>query len=611
MKFYFQKAPEKDYCRARLLSDENDELFYFQVPKDDIRFWLIGFLKMMKIENHREQFQHLLLLIHQLHVYDENSLPPPFYRIMLALLRFLEHPESKLLNRDNCRDAQQYIRRFLKQNQKFNFRALYEGNSYQYGLIINGKTFPYKHIEELGLPCIPQMWWTHLIFELHKQDMANLRETVINYELLREVVSQQSGLSNNLDDNSFTLHSFASFSKALIEFLDQASDFVVLRRKIPDLCTCIVENEYDSFEEQKHYLERILKSEEAPIAKIRRLNRIVQDVEEDAQHDPTGNQPRLTAIVGAISDYYLSQYDLDQAAHFWKLLKKRDRLLHSILSFYRWPRRYAVGAIVFTALASLAIVSDWFPDGTTLTNLIIVSDWIPTGTTLHTILSWLSMGLVLLSFVPAILALVTIIWRFFTRRGLDYIELFLPRLLGAIVVGLSVLLLQDTSWDIGLNLDLFNFVLVCLVAYALSFVYIFIDVHKTLRHIHFLPQQNTNSKNANSMGRSIKVSSKIFLIGSLEAFIAVLFTSVLFSWIVLPLSIKANTSALITLSQINIASTTIILQEYNTEGLILQIKGICSFGFFPELLLVWTGLSLFIGAFVQLIWQDRRITSPL
>src|SRR5690348_70910 len=36
-----------------------------------------------------------------------------------------------------------------------------------------------------------------------------------------------------------------------------------------------------------------------------------------------------------------------------------------------------------------------------------------------------------------------------------------------------------------------------------------------------------------------------------------------------------------------------------------------SFGVFPSLIILWTGISLFIGSFVQLLWQDRRITETI
>ncbi len=36
-----------------------------------------------------------------------------------------------------------------------------------------------------------------------------------------------------------------------------------------------------------------------------------------------------------------------------------------------------------------------------------------------------------------------------------------------------------------------------------------------------------------------------------------------------------------------------------------------SVGFFPFLIILWTGFALFIGSFVQLLWQDQRITASV
>ena len=144
MKFYFQKIPEKNCCTARLLSHENDELFYLQVPKDNVQFWLIGFLKMM--ETHPQQCQCLVRQASQLHECDEDSLPPTFYRVMLALLKFLERPKSEPLDRRE--EAQHVIRQLLKQNNKFNFRAIYKNDGYSYGLMVNGVPYEFSRREE-------------------------------------------------------------------------------------------------------------------------------------------------------------------------------------------------------------------------------------------------------------------------------------------------------------------------------------------------------------------------------------------------------------------------------------------------------------------------------
>jgi hypothetical protein len=43
----------------------------------------------------------------------------------------------------------------------------------------------------------------------------------------------------------------------------------------------------------------------------------------------------------------------------------------------------------------------------------------------------------------------------------------------------------------------------------------------------------------------------------------------------------------------------------------VQFPFLFEYGFFPALVVLWTGLALFIGAFAQLLWQDRHITESI
>jgi hypothetical protein len=48
-------------------------------------------------------------------------------------------------------------------------------------------------------------------------------------------------------------------------------------------------------------------------------------------------------------------------------------------------------------------------------------------------------------------------------------------------------------------------------------------------------------------------------------------------------------------------------------GLVVNtnVGGSLSITYFPGLIALWSGLSLFVGAFVQLMWQEKRITAPV
>ena len=152
--------------------------------------------------------------------------------------------------------------------------------------------------------------------------------------------------------------------------------------------------------------------------------------------------------------------------------------------------------------------------------------------------------------------------RFLTRHGVDYIEL-LPRLFGAIVVGLSVQVLQDTAWQIGLELSWANWIFLCVVVYTLSFLYIYIDIYNTVR---LIPMAQS------PVERTLYASGQIFVISLLEAFLVTLISTTLCAHAVL---------------------------DHNTlsQGATVMLPGVGRLDIFPRLILLWTGLALFIGAF--------------
>ncbi len=165
------------------------------------------------------------------------------------------------------------------------------------------------------------------------------------------------------------------------------------------------------------------------------------------------------------------------------------------------------------------------------------------------------------------------------RKRWLYSQLLLPRLLGAAIVGLLPLLLNDQSWNIGILSSAFNSVFLALLTYTGSFIYVFIEVHSIKRFIK-----------GHSIAQALKESGRIFLIALSETLFIVTVTSSLIFPAVIS-SIKDD----IPYYRFGIYASTPLL----------------SFGFFPSLIILWTGIALFIGSFVQLLWQDQRITESI
>jgi hypothetical protein len=205
-----------------------------------------------------------------------------------------------------------------------------------------------------------------------------------------------------------------------------------------------------------------------------------------------------------------------------------------------------------------------------------------------------------------------ILKRFFTMQGMDYIELLLPRLLGAIVVGLSILSFESTVWEVSLGLNWLNWFLISVVAYSASLLYIYLDVHKTTRLLPLLSENEAGEPQKTKINsptrRSIKTTWTIFFIGLFEAFTASLVVSAILAWGVIADKVSFLNSKVLSLwNEILVISTWI---DPNFGFIVqYQIGHIGRFFFLPKIVLLWTGLTLLIGAFAQLLWQDQQITS--
>ena len=631
MKFYYRKIASENGYEARLLNADNDVLFHLRVWANEIPAWSMGFSQMMVRD--RIRFQTLINSASQLAQCDESTLSLTYFKVMAGLLKSVEHcADGTLAGRKEAISA---VRLMLQNNKKINFLAEQDNGQCKYGVMVNGSLLGYDHKVDSELTCIDRDLWIHSIYTPRKgnalvptgiglprpskkkaffrlpEETSHALATVLdNFDLLGEIVVQQSNESRP-EKAAFTLSSFSNFAKTLVAFLDQSPEFMFMRKpvsfvllkvRIPELCAFIVGNRHDRFEDRKPYLERIFNSDESPDNKNERLLRLAREIKERDKGNPHTDQPRLKLIIGAISEYYLGQYELDRVARFWRILEKRDWLLRGVLSFYRWPWAYLAVALSFMAISGLGVFANLRPPDSHI----------------HMSVSWLTIGLVVVAaLLPALFGLGTLIIRFvrvIRGGGLDYIDLFLPRLLGAIVVGLSVLILQDTSWRIGLAMEWINVALTCFFVYSLSFVYIFVDVHKIHRLSPFPFSDETRTADSirttpsRKATRSINATLKVFSLGLLEALLAVLITSVLLFRSAMT---EADLSRALGVSPLEFQWSAASLREYPQAGLILQFGALCSFGFFPKLIFLWTGLTLFIGAFAQLIWQDRRITSPL
>jgi hypothetical protein len=549
--------------RAILRNDIGKVVFDLCVTADTIPAWLDGFVGWArtvgpgKTDDLRACATHL----DQCRFWPTSKPTPTFWRVAFALAQFFDE-EPMAVDTNGEDGAHGLLTTWLERNFSLSAHTYYEQGrqSYRYWVRVGGKTLlqseqPLDVLSDGRVQgsFVRAEWW---MAALHRESTCTRTEKaqalLEHYDILQQALHRQARIT---PDQSRILHqSLAELAKALISYLDQSDELALLRNHIPDLTVSIVQNPYDSSEAQKLYLDRLLSLPETPEHKRQRLRMLAASLE----HMPS----RLKSVAGPVSAYYLNQYNLNEAAYFWKPLADQHRLLKLILMLYQQPGRFALAALFYFAFIWGFVFLQQHTTGIPHAQCIISA----------ILAVWLIAVL-----LPVCGGLIYIATRFLARHGVDYIELLLPRLFGAIVVGLSVLLLQDTAWQMGLQLSWANWILLCVIVYALSFLYIYIDIYKTVR---LIPMAES------PVERTLYASGQIYVISLLEAFLVTLISTALCAHAVLDSNLLS-------------------------QGATAILPGVGRLDIFPRLILLWTGLALFIGAFVQLIWQDRQITSPL
>ena len=426
--------------------------------------------------------------------------------------------------------------------------------------------------------------WVVCLEKIYPEDS---RKAIVDFlshqDLLREILHRI--VYDGRDASAPLLvvrQNYAALLKATIHFLDTNQMSRLSRRYRPRLYALLVENEALPLEERREYLERVF-VQKLPYAEERSLLLdVILPALLEKVRDGSETGVAVQTLASLTAQHYLNQYALDNAIVIWRewLTVERDLLLQAILSLYRKPTRY-LGAI----------------------GLLILASFLPfLGMNLGAVGFLPAALLLLLSLLLALYGLITVGIRLIRQRGFSYLELFLPRLLGSIIVGLSILGLENTIWETSLNMPWLNWGLVVFASFTGALAYFFLDVHKNMR---LLPaEDNSDGSQAtqppplNAMARSVRAAFKIFAIGVLEALgLTILIASLL------PLATTANAVLVVSYSWLKIFANDLlfIFEMGGDKGLVLAYS--------PKIAVLWAGLALLIGAFAQLLWQDRQITA--
>ncbi len=577
----FSASPKENFSSTTLsikIQNGADTIFHIELPgeQDTIAGWCICFTYLRKTQ--LQELVALLSAIPQLlGIQVDEDAHPTYLNILHALFEWTEKEEHELQEQSstendlpNLYDLHQQLKHAL-----FNFEVIISANNQYYEAV-----FPYPGQEKLpvyipsnNFDKTPVQVSQVMLNKALKSDPKYIEYFISHYSHFQKYVI-------SADPTTFTV--FTGLSKALVRLIKQENaNLGIYISLVPDICTFIVKNELDS-EEQKEYLEPILRSFETVDQKLERLNGIITNVKNEISLNvgkfKEDGYRRLMHVISVISDHFLKLYDLDGSANFWRKAKSRDPVLWFFLLLHRWPFLFLFIQIVLLILPSVYAYQHLLtglpcPLLLGSPNPVIEKSCHPTldSSSLEfiVVLTWYMLLLLLLFFIFTQIA---------RNRGL-YSQLLLPRILGAALVGLIPLLLNDQTWNIGIQSSVFNWSLLALLTYIGSFIYIFIEVHNIKKYIK-----------DHSITRALKESGRIFLIALSETLFIVTITSSL----VFP-AVISNIGNDITNDTFGIYASTPLL----------------SFGFFPSLIILWTGIALFIGSFVQLLWQDQRITESI
>lgn len=577
MEFFVRKGPSPDDITYVTVQDGDDTLLNLGLPgkEDSIQGWQarLVYLQGEKLED----LESLLGAVPQLLTIRVSEDAYPTYRNVLhAVFRFLEPHVSQNASMDEWAfyiSLYEQLERFL-----FDFRAERRLERYAVAFFEAGK-------EEwrCPIPCdkfdeAPVQVCHAALAASHQKKPYKVRKFVENYRHFQAGVTEADPI---------TIKVFASLSKALVDLIRrQIADLGMYVSAIPEICAFIVKNELEDVEEQKIYLGLILNSQGDEKKKSQRLDEIVQDIKQDIRRRQEGQSAnpsrldqrrehsgeRLMQVISLISEHYLNRYDLDRSIGFWEKANSKDPVLRLFLVLHRRPCYLLLAQLLFLGVPSFFAYRHWSTAALSPLTLDLLD---------------LRSIVILIWYAVLLILLFAILVQVLRRRWL-YSQLLLPRLLGASVVGLAVLLLDDLPWKIGVRCSLVGWLLVALFTYLGSFLYVFIEIYNTTKFVR-----------GRSIQDALKSSIKIYLIALSETLLIVtVASSLVFPVVNLGSSLRTGDSLGIC---VNWCATLI-------PGLMCDLL---SFSFYPALVSLWTGVALFIGSFVQLMWQEKQITAPV
>lgn len=180
-----------------------------------------------------------------------------------------------------------------------------------------------------------------------------------------------------------------------------------------------------------------------------------------------------------------------------------------------------------------------------------------------------------------------LLYRFAWKRDLSVFHAQVPRLGAGIVVGYLPVFLIDEVWDLALRA--FAPVVVTCVLFALT----------TLLFLHVEVQRRIRDRD-----EAFRRARSLYFLAVVQAFLTGLVTTSLLGRFMIMRASSEIAGAPLPFEQVRTLLPPVL-------GDLPQVVGVEPFLVFPTVVFLMTFLSIFIGTFLQLLWEDLPITEPL
>ncbi|RIL02542.1 MAG: hypothetical protein DCC71_16370 [Proteobacteria bacterium] len=268
-------------------------------------------------------------------------------------------------------------------------------------------------------------------------------------------------------------------------------------------------------------------------------------------------------ILQALGAFFLRQYDVPRAAALIRQEENLQRGRANVAGVLSWHSSGAYG------IAIAALVAPFAGAALAYERAPLVFD--------------VAASLTMMGVLGAVLWYLIV--RFLWQKDLAFFHSAVPRIGAGIIVGYLPVFLIDEVWDLARR-PWFPLGVMAALMGTTTLLYLYVEVKSRIR----------DPREAFSRAR------RIFLLGVLQAeALGLTVTSLLGGFMVVR---TWSENGALTLAQLREAMPPFV-------GELPRIMGIEPFYVYPTAVLLMTFLSLFIGTFLQLLWEDLPITEPL